>query len=45
MNAGTWAAIIIGSPLGVYLLVRVASAAYFRSKADHETKGQHNAKR
>lgn len=33
-------------PFAVYVLVRVGSAAYFRSKADHDNqRGQTNVKR
>lgn len=44
MTVEQWAVTLVLAPLAVYLLVRIATAAYFRSKADHE-RGQHNAKR
>lgn len=46
MTVAQWVVLVVGAPLAVYLLVRVASAAFFKSKAEHDNqRGQHNVKR
>lgn len=44
MTVAQWATVLVLTPLAVYVLARLISAAYFKSKSDHE-RGQHNAKR
>ena len=40
-----WLAAGMGLVLGIYLAARLISAAYFKSKEDHERKGQHGTRR
>lgn len=45
MSPAQWAGVVILAPLVVYLLVRLGSAAYFKSKADYHQRGNNHVER
>jgi hypothetical protein len=45
MTVGQWLVAVPFGLLVVYLLVRLSTAAYFKSKADYQQRGQNHVER